>query len=265
MKAAMLIDLTRCTGCEACTWACKEINNLPREDGAKTFAANTYTHIDRVGDVSVRKQCMHCEEPACASVCPVGALVKTAEGPVTYDEDKCIGCRYCMIGCPFDVPKYEWSSQVPRVRKCIMCAEKRVTKGEQPACAEVCPTGATKFGDRTALLEEAHRRIAENPDRYVAHVYGEREAGGTSVFYLSAVPFEKLGFKTKIQTESYPQLTWRVLSKLPNVVSVAGVSLVGLWWIIKRRDTLAEKHREAVLAARRELERERSGEGGSRS
>lgn len=252
MKAAILTDLTKCIGCESCAWACKEINELPRDDGAATLSATTWTRVEKVNGVNVRRQCMHCEDPACASVCPVGALHKTQEGPVVYDEDKCIGCRYCMIGCPFGIPKYEWSKNVPRVQKCIMCHDKAVSKGQQPACTQACPTGATIFGDRDALLKEAHRRIRENPDRYVDHVYGEVEAGGTSVLYLSAVPFETLGFKTKVRTDPYPALTWNVLHKLPNVVSVAGVGLVGIYWVIRRRQTLAHLHAEAVRAKRAE-------------
>lgn len=223
--------------------ACKQANDLPGEIG-KELSATTWTRVDHEGGVNIRRQCMHCEEPACASVCPVGALVKQPEGPVTYDETKCIGCRYCMIGCPFGVPKYEWSETVPRVQKCVMCFDKRVSKGEQPACTAACPTGATIFGDREELLREAHRRIAEHPDRYVNHVYGEREAGGTSVLYLSPVPFEQLGFKVAISEEPYPNLTWNILSKLPNVVSVAGVGLLGIWWIIRRRDAMARMHNE---------------------
>jgi len=244
MPAAILTDLTKCIGCEACVWACKEINDLPREDGARALSATTWTTIDRIGDVPVRRQCMHCLEPSCVSVCPVAALYKTPEGPVVYDESKCMGCRYCMIGCPFGVPKYEWDKAVPRVQKCIMCYEKSVAGGGAPACTTACPTGATRFGDRDELLAEAHRRIAAEPDRYVDRVYGEHEAGGTSVLYLSAVPFEQLGFPVTVNGDPYPKLTWNVLSKLPNVVSVAGVTLFGIWWITHRRDEVAEVEKE---------------------
>ena len=238
MSAAILTDLTRCIGCEACVFACKEINGLPRDE-AKRLSDTTWTVVDRIGDVNVRRQCMHCLEPACVSVCPVGALQKTAEGPVIYDATRCMGCRYCMIGCPFGMPKYEWHENVPKVQKCILCYEKSVKSGGQPACTAACPAGATIFGERDALLAEAHRRIADEPGRYVDHVYGEIEAGGTSVLYLSPVPFDQLGFAVSVNGDPYPRLTWEVLSKLPNVVSVAGVALFGIHWITRRREDVA--------------------------
>lgn len=247
-KPAMLIDLTRCIGCEACVLACKEANGLPRETGTAKLSATTWSALERHQGVAVRRQCMHCLEPACASVCPVGALSKSAAGPVVYDPDRCIGCRYCMVGCPFGVPKYEWSSNLPRVKKCLFCFE-RQAQGRQPACAEACPTGATLFGDRDALLKEAERRMAAEPGRYVPRIYGQHEAGGTSMLYLSGVPFEELGFNTELSTESYPGMSWQILSKLPSVVSVGGVLLAGIWWITGRRDTLEQARRGEITVA----------------
>jgi formate dehydrogenase iron-sulfur subunit len=240
MSLGILTDLTRCIGCGACALACKQANHLPG-DVDEALTATTWTRVDEVRGVHVRRQCMHCVEPACVSVCPVGALEKRPQGPVTYDEDKCIGCRYCMIGCPFSVPRYEWSERAPRVQKCLMCFEALTSRGEPPACTTACPTGATVAGERDELLREAHRRIAAEPERYVDHVYGEHEAGGTSVLYLSPVPFEELGFAQLSSAAPYPRLTWNVLSRLPGVVSVAGVGLLGLWWIIGRRDALARE------------------------
>lgn len=244
MSTAILTDLTLCIGCEACVWACKETHGLSRDDGGKELSTETWTSIDRVGDLSIRRQCMHCLDPACVSVCPVGALQKTAEGPVIYDEDLCMGCRYCMVGCPFGVPTYEWHETVPRVRKCIGCYDNAIKEGRQPACTAACPTGATIFGERDDLVAEAHRRIAEQPDRYVDHIYGLEEAGGTSVLYLSPVPFDQLGFPAGVRSDPYPKLTWNVLSKLPNVVSIAGVTLFGIHWITKRRNEVADAEKD---------------------
>jgi formate dehydrogenase iron-sulfur subunit len=246
MNPAILTDLTRCVGCKACALACKEVNDLPRETGTEVLNSTTWTAVQARNGLFVRRQCMHCLDPACASVCPVSALRKSAEGPVIYDEDRCIGCRYCMIGCPFSIPTYEWDSPLPRVRKCIMCFEKRLAEGQEPACTAACPTGATQFGDRDELIAEARARIAASPDTYVDHIYGLEEAGGTSVLYLSSVPFDSVGLPTRLQSDPYPRLTWDVLSKLPNVVSVAGVALFGIWWITNRRDEVARsEHSDA--------------------
>ena len=234
MAYGILTDLTRCIGCEACAFACKQINGLEGDPNDR-LDATTWTTVDQRAGLNVRRQCMHCSDPTCVSVCPVGALQKQAEGPVTYDESRCIGCRYCMQACPFQIPTYEWGEQVPLVRKCIMCFEQRVSKGRQPACTEACPTGATKFGERDELIREARQRIHEAPERYVDHIYGLEEAGGTSVLYLSSVPFEELGFPTDMAQEPYPRLTWEVLSKIPNIVSTGGLLMVGTWWIVNRR------------------------------
>ncbi len=238
MKAGLLIDTTKCIGCGSCTMACKEANGLPRGDD-KSLSATTWTVVEEREGVHVRRMCMHCEEPACASVCPVAALRKTAEGAVVYDETKCIGCRYCMVACPFGVPRYEWSKAVPRMRKCILCYETATRYGKPTACASVCPTGATKFGERAALIREAKERIASDRKRYTDHVFGLDEAGGTSVLFLASVDFARLGFRTNLRKENYPRLTWNVLSRLPKVVSVAGAGLAGVWWIMNRREEVA--------------------------
>jgi formate dehydrogenase iron-sulfur subunit len=182
---------------------------------------------------------MHCLDPACVSVCPVAALQKTPEGPVVYDETACMGCRYCMLACPYRVPKYEWESPLPRMQKCILCFEQRVNRGKQPACTEACPAQATMFGEREDLIREARSRIRRNPEQYVDHIYGLEEAGGTSVLYLSSLPFARLGFPTKLDIEAYPRLIWNILRTLPNVVITGGVLMFGLWWIINRREELS--------------------------
>ncbi len=243
MKPAILTDLTRCIGCRACVMACREINGLPSEASDDRLSADTWCAVRNEGGVWVRRQCMHCLDPACVAVCPVAALHKTPEGPVVYDESRCIGCRYCMIGCPFDVPRYEWDEPLPRVQKCVLCFQKRLQRGEQPACTAACPTGAIVFGDRDELIREARRRIAQAPGHYLDHVYGEYEAGGTSVLYLSNVSLESLGFREGLRGGPYPRLTWDVLSKLPNVVSIGAVLLFGIWWISGRRETLERVRR----------------------
>ncbi len=241
MPRAILYDATICVGCRACEQACAERKGFPYDEaiGAveKTSAAKLTTILTR-GENFMRRLCMHCEDPTCASVCPVGAFVKSAEGPVVYDEDKCMGCRYCMVACPFSVPKYEWDKVLPRVSKCDMCAD-RLARGEPTACTEVCPTGATIVGDRDEMLAEARKRIEESPSSYVPHIYGETEVGGTSVLMLSRVPFESFGFRTALPAHPLPILTYRVLSRIPDIVVLGGVLLGGIWWISHRRETVA--------------------------
>jgi formate dehydrogenase iron-sulfur subunit len=240
----LLFDATRCIGCGACSAACKEQNGLPLPIEEKT-TAYTWTVVERRAGVNVRRMCMHCLTPTCASVCPVGALQKTASGPVVYDADKCIGCRYCVMACPFGVPKYQWDRPVPVVGKCVMCAP-RLAQGKPTACASVCPTGATLFGEREQLVREARSRIAAEPDRYVHHVYGLEEAGGTSVLMLAPVAFAGLGLPENLPEEPLPALTWQVLSKVPDVALFGAALLYGIYWITKRREYVRRIEGEAV-------------------
>jgi formate dehydrogenase iron-sulfur subunit len=242
MSKALLYDATLCIGCKQCEQACAEKNKLPYND---TIAAESqqsdhkFTVVLTRDDKFMRRLCMNCEEPACASVCPVAALHKTPQGPVAYDAYKCMGCRYCMVACPFGVPKYEWNNSLtPKVQKCTMCSD-RVTAGQMTACAEVCPTGATKFGDREELLDEARKRIHDNPGNYVNKIYGEREVGGTSVLLLSSVPFENFGYRADLVKDPLPIYTYRVLSRIPDFLPLAGALLGGTWWITHRRQEVA--------------------------
>jgi formate dehydrogenase iron-sulfur subunit len=240
-KKGILLDTTRCIGCGACSLACKERNKLPRTSKdvlSDTLSDKTFSVVNRRGPRFVRRMCMHCDVPSCASACPVGAFQKTAAGPVVYDANKCMGCRYCMLACPFNIPKYEWSKNLPRVRKCDMCAD-RLALGLPTACASVCPTGATKFGTRAELLEEARRRIAAEPGRYNSHIYGAEEVGGTSVLIISDVAPAELGLNTNLVHEPPAMLTWRVLSKIPNVVMLGSVVLGGIYWVTKRSEEVA--------------------------
>ncbi len=248
---AILTDTTLCIGCEKCVAACKKVNGLGEDDPRHwqqridDLSATRFTAIvRRPGDHFVRQQCRHCLEPACASACLVGALHKTPEGPVIYDSSKCMGCRYCMMACPYGIPRYQWDQPVPYIRKCTMCYE-RVKAGGLPACVEACPQKATIFGPRDELLAEAHRRIRTKPGKYVGKVFGETEIGGTSVIYLSDIRLDFLAFKKDLGSEPLPLRTWAALSKVPPLIVGVGSVMTGVWWIIGRRMKLAEEARQS--------------------
>jgi len=241
MSKALLYDATICIGCKQCEGACAGQNKLPYSDAVaaeEIQSEHKFTVVLTKGDKFMRRLCMNCAEPACASVCPVGALRKTAAGPVIYEEDRCMGCRYCMVACPFSVPKYEWNKLLPRVQKCTMCPD-RVQAGKPTACAEICPTGATKFGEREELIAEAQQRIRDNPGKYIEHIYGVSEVGGTSVLLLSSVPFVEFGYRTDLTRDPLPMYTYRVLSRIPDFVPLGGMVLGGVWWITHRREEVA--------------------------
>ena len=201
----LLYDTTLCIGCKACVVACADANGRTRDtawtgglwQAPVDLNANTKNIIKLYQEGSdrsfVKQQCMHCLDPACANACMLGALKKREMGIVTYDPTLCVGCRYCQMACPFNIPKFEWANAyTPQIVKCELCNH-RLAKGQEPACTEVCPREAVIFGKRADLLAEAHRRLAAHPNRYVPRVYGETEVGGTQVLYLSHVPFEKIG------------------------------------------------------------------------
>ena len=242
---ALLFDVTRCIGCRECAKACKAEHGFSGTGEETELDAHTYTVLlDKAEDRHLRRMCMHCVDPSCASACPVSAFTKTELGPVVYDGSKCLGCRYCMVACPFGVPRYEWSNPVPVVRKCDGCYE-RQRAGRPTACTEACPAEATVGGTREELLAEAHKRIAENPGVYYPQVYGEHEVGGTCVLMLSPVPFEELGMKVGLGNEPLPNLTWQALSKIPKVVGVGSIGLSAIYWITHRRQEVAARERDA--------------------
>jgi Fe-S-cluster-containing dehydrogenase component len=234
----VLVDTTRCAGCHNCEVVCAEAHGLPEPDLSDEALERTRATSDTQlcvvnrwdterGEVFVKRQCMHCVQPACTSACLTRAMMKTPEGPVVWRENKCMGCRYCMISCPFDVPKFEYDSALPRILKCDLCRERRA-RGELPACVENCPGEALTFGKRSELIAEARRRILEAPDEYVHQVYGEEEAGGTCWLYLASVPFDQLGFRTDLESRPYPELTRDFLYGVPVVLTLAPAFLLAL-------------------------------------
>lgn len=285
MRAACLVDTTRCIGCRSCQTACKQSNELGGEETAffaapggyqnparfspRTFTYLSYHELEGPGGepiwVFVKHQCMHCTDMYCAYVCAPQVFHKTPTGVVAYQPDFCIGCAACADVCPFEAPAIDyWDLATPHVRKCSFCLARQESKIDElevdgkplsgsalgrykeslhtPACAKACPTGAIEFGNREQLLAEAKRRIAAEPERYVDHVYGEREAGGTGWLYLSRVPFEKLGFPTAFENlDMYRKAdevgsTSRGRPALASFRSGLGALAAGVWWLFKRRE-----------------------------
>jgi formate dehydrogenase iron-sulfur subunit len=233
----MLIDLTRCTGCDSCALACKESNNLPHADVVpEALESDAFTFVDARQVVTangatetryVKRQCMHCLNAACVSACPAAAMHTDGEGPVVYRPNRCLGCRYCQVACPFEVPRFDWDNGLnPVISKCWLCYD-RLQAGQKPACAEACPTGTLRFGRREDLLAQAHAQIASNPGRYIEQVFGEFEVGGTSMLYLSDVPFEQLGFPTSLPQTAPPEETEKIMSKLPFVIGGVAAVMTG--------------------------------------
>jgi formate dehydrogenase iron-sulfur subunit len=273
---ATLIDITNCIGCRACQVACKQWNEREAEQteleaelgfqNPATLSAKTYTLIafhemenpQKSGGVEsafVMQRCLHCLEPACASACPTTALYRQDDGPVTYDADKCIGCRYCLLACPWDVPTAEWNTLAPKISKCTHCADRAdqpvpvsfngkplsddadkhfAKRIATPACVKACPADALRFGTRDEMLALAHKRISDRPDKYIDHIYGEKELGGTSVVYLSAVPFEKLGFPTYGE-KPFPAFTTAALGAVPPAVMTVGALFGATYAFFRKR------------------------------
>lgn len=235
----VLVDTTRCIGCRACEKACAAEHGFPVpdtvNDGAldrhRKTSETAWTVVNRFatskGEYFVKTQCMHCWQPACTAACLTNAMHKTLEGPVIWRSSKCMGCRFCMVSCPFDMPKFEYHEWNPKIQKCNLCFD-RLEEGKKPACVAACPTDALMFGMKRDLMEIARVRIYNHPDRYVHKIYGEHEVGGTGWLYLAAVPFEELGFRTDLGTIPYPEFTRDFLYGVPLVLFGLPALLYGL-------------------------------------
>lgn len=264
----VLVDTTVCIGCRRCEWACKEWNKLPGRKSLKEYEedrvvfnkvrrthADTYTVVNRFDNprdlsrpIYVKKQCMHCYEPGSASSCFVKAFTKRPEGAVTYDASLCVGCRYCLAACPFDMPAYQYYDPwTPQVTKCTFCFDRIRKEGGVPACAAICPVETMTFGKRTDLIDLAHKKIRDNPNKYVNHVYGENEVGGTSWLYLASVPFNRIGFRTDLGTVPIPTFSKPFLSLVAPVFIAIPALCMGFYSFRKRRDQIAAEEVKKAL------------------
>ncbi|MEW6443808.1 MAG: sulfate respiration complex iron-sulfur protein HmcB [bacterium] len=268
---AVLFDSTLCVGCRSCEAACNRVNGLPgpdrpftdrsvldqkrRPDEKALTVVNKYeVRVPKAGggeetrSVFRKVQCQHCREPACASACFVRAFRKTPEGPVVYDPSVCVGCRYCMVACPFGVPAYEYHKALePQVVKCTMCYP-RITKGLLPGCVEACPMEALTFAKRADVIRIARERIRKYPDRYVDHIYGENEVGGTNWLYLAGVPFHQLDLREDYQIRPAPEFTAGALGGVPIVVGLWPVLLTGLYAMSQRKEKVAQAEKASAVA-----------------
>ena len=268
----ILYDSTLCIGCQACMSACKKANDMPPEsvpstpqwDNPTDLSSKTLTVIQRhyepgtgtanEGSAFIKRQCMHCVDPGCVSACPVSAMTKNPKtGVVTYNKDACIGCRYCQIACPYNIPKFEWDKPLPQIVKCQLCSH-LLDKGGISACCTACPTGASLFGPVDLLKKEAQRRVHYNPGeeyefpvvdirsgktvshaaaKYNPHVFGENELGGSQVMYLASVDFDKFELPDLPDT-SYASMTESIQHTLYKGMFLPIVLLVGLVYSVKR-------------------------------
>jgi len=266
----VLVDTTVCIGCRRCEWACNDWNKNPNQpikefeasvyqsrsvfDTVRRMHAENFTVVNRFisskdgTPIYVKRQCMHCEDPGCLSSCFVDAYRKTKVGSVLYNPGLCIGCRYCMVACPFGVPAFEYSEPLnPQITKCTFCFD-RISQGSVPACVEICPAQVMTFGKRSDLITLAHKRIIDNPGKYVDHIYGEHEVGGTSWIYLSSVPFDQIGFKTDLTETSIPKLSKGYLFgvKMFEIVGAWPLVFGAYYAISKARKKTKESHETSV-------------------
>ena len=257
-RLGVLVDTTVCVGCRNCEWACKDSHNLPNESIEKYADRSVFKEQRRPNEKAftvvneyanyknpllpydVKVQCMHCDKPACVSACIVGALSKQENGAVVWDSEKCIGCRYCMIACPFQIPTFDYDVALkPDIKKCDFCAN-RQKDSKLPACVDICPVEALTFGTRTELIKIARERIKRHPDRYVKYLFGENEVGGTSWMYLAGTNIYELGFP-KLPQNTAPGVSEAIQHGIfsyfiPPVMFYA--LLGGVMWMTKKRQEI---------------------------
>jgi formate dehydrogenase iron-sulfur subunit len=254
-RMGVLVDSIACIGCRNCEWACKKAHDLPagsiesyednscfsqmrRPDISALTVVNRYENKKENSPFYVKVQCMHCDHPACVSACIVGAFSKKESGAVVWDTDKCIGCRYCMVACPFQVPSFEYDKAIdPQIKKCDLCYE-RTKQGHLTACAEICPVEAITYGPRSELIKIAREKIKLCPDRYFNHIYGEHEVGGTSWLYLSSVDLAKQKIMPALNTKPAPGVSELIQHGIfAYFVPPASLYalLAGIMWINKKK------------------------------
>ena len=264
-RFGLLHDTTLCVGCRSCEAACKEVNELPPPevpvndetifDSYRGTSDTAYTVVNRYREATEdqpavyrKQQCMHCNEPCCASVCFVKAFTKTPEGPVLYNPDVCVGCRYCVMACPYYALSYEYDKPFdPRVVRCTMCYP-RIKEGLNPSCADACPMGAITFGERENLIKVARDRIRKHPDKYIDYIFGEHDFGGTSWLVIGGMAPGQLGLHDDASHTPLPELTSGFLSAVPLVLTMWPGLLLGFYAFNKRREKIAAEDQTVAVA-----------------
>ena len=244
MGKGILYDSTMCIGCRLCEKACAEHHNLPYNEAVASeekLSAYKLTAVTTHDDKFMRRLCMNCRADLRFGL-PGRGTAEESQRSGDLRRKPVHGVPLLYVGMPLPGPAYEWNSRLPIMKKCDMCAD-RLAAGLPTECAAACPTGATKFGDRDELIVEARQRIASNPQQYYPHIYGLEEVGGTSMLLLASVPFEQLGVRAGLPHTPLPMLTWRALSEIPNIVTVCGVLLGGVWWLSHRREEVQAAER----------------------
>ena len=263
-EVAKLIDVSKCIGCKACQSACMEWNDIRDEigsnagiyDNPRDLSADSWT-VMRFSEVEVEKDklewlirkdgCMHCADPGCLKACPApGAIIQYSNGIVDFHEENCIGCGYCIAGCPFNVPRI--SKKDNKAYKCTLCSD-RVGVGLEPACVKSCPTGALVFGSKEDMIEHAAERIVDLKERGYgnAGLYDPQGVGGTHVMYVlqHADQPELYHGLPKDPSISPMVALWKGITKPIMSLGIGLVALAGFFHFIKVGPNEVEEESES--------------------
>jgi formate dehydrogenase iron-sulfur subunit len=282
LEVSKIVDIDLCIGCKACEVACKEWNNLPVDDTsnfgsyqshrdltADTWDLMRFNEVDLPnGDVAwlIRKDsCLHCDEPGCLLACPApGAVVQYENGIVNFDESKCIGCQYCITGCPFDIPRFD--AETKKVYKCTLCID-RVSHSLEPACVKACPTGSIKYGSRRDMIAYGEEKVSKLKARGFENAVLYNPSGVNGVHMMYVVPRGEMLEEYKLPKDPNVRSNTSFLGLLRNlrkigaVATWAGLLGLALFWLRTGRHHPPPEN--AAVAEAMSLGRDAGSPGGS--